>query len=97
MDTMNIDDREGLIVHIEGLQATLTKRNKRIEELEQQLASAENGELAKTALKRAYKDGWEACSGELAEATRIGAVALGNIRRDAFDIMMRAARGGFNE
>lgn len=97
MDAMQIDDREGLIVHIEGLQATLTKRNKRIEELNQRVIDAENGDLPKAALERAYKDGWEACAGSLMETARIGAQALGKVRRDAFEVMLEAERWGINE
>lgn len=91
---MKIDDREGLIVHIEGLQATLTKRNKRIEELEQRVIDAENGDLPKTALERAYKDGWEACAGRLMETARVAAQSLGKVRRDAFEVMLEAERWG---
>lgn len=81
---MNLDSHEQLIIHIEGLQATLTKRNARIAELEQQYAKANKNILLDKAVKKAYKQGWQACAARLMEITRTTALELSEIRQEAW-------------
>jgi tetrahydromethanopterin S-methyltransferase subunit G len=80
---MNLDSREDYIVHIEGLQATLTKRNARIAELEKQLKDTETEALQSRAVKKAYKQGWQACASRLMDITRKTAFDLSEVRKEA--------------
>lgn len=81
-------DLEHLHIHIEGLQATLTKRNARIAELEAQVAELKNNPLAGISKDRAYRDGWKACAGHLMETTRKTALQLSEVRKEAFRLYM---------
>ena len=76
-------NRESLLIHIEGLQATLTKRNARIAELEARVAELKNNPEAAISKDRAYREGWKACAGHLMETTRKTALELGKIRKEA--------------
>ena len=88
----DMDKRESLLVHIEGLQATLTKRNARIEELEAQLSLEDDSPAAKRAVSKAYKRGWQEASGHLMETSRIAALALGRVRADAWKVYLETER-----
>lgn len=93
MADLDMEKRDNLIVHIEGLQATLTKRNARIAELEDQLSGNEwMDERAQKAEERAYKRGWKACASHLMQATTDAANALGSVRRDAWKVYLEAER-----
>jgi len=76
--------REVQIVHIEGLQATLTRRNARIEQLEAQIAEGGNSPAQKAAIKKAFKRGWTECAQRLMAATSQAAGALTTINREAW-------------
>lgn len=77
---------EALHIHIEGLQATLTKRNARIAELEAKLADPEL--INNAAIRRAYRRGWKECAGRMMEASKETALLLKEIRKDAFEIYL---------
>jgi pyrroline-5-carboxylate reductase len=79
-------NRENLIIHIEGLQAVLIKRNARIAELEAKLASPEL--INNTAVKRAYRQGFKDCASKMMDATKDTALLLKEIRKDAFEIYL---------
>ena len=81
-------NRESLLIHIEGLQATLTKRNARIAELEAKVAELKNNPEAAVSKKRAYQEGWKACAAHLMETTRKTALELAKIRREAFNLYL---------
>ena len=83
---MELNGREDYIVHIEGLQATLTKRNVRIAELEKQLKDAETTALESRAVKKAYKQGWQACASRLMDITRKTALDLSEVRKEAWRV-----------
>lgn len=84
--------RESLLIHIEGLQATLTKRNTRIAELEAQLSLGDDSPTAKRAIAKAYKSGWQDAAGHLMETTRIAVLALGKVRSDAWALYLNKER-----
>jgi soluble cytochrome b562 len=84
--TMNIETKEQLIVHIEGLQATLSKRNARIEELESQIEKLKRSPANKDAERKGYRQGWKDCASRMMEITRKTALDLREIRKDAFDL-----------
>lgn len=87
---MKLDTREELIVHIEGLQATLTKRNARIAELEAKLSvPVDLPEHIEKLVDKSYKKGWRDCSRELLEITRHTALELGKVRKEAFRYYMK--------
>ena len=85
---MNIETKEQLIVHIEGLQATLTKRNARIEELEAEVQRLKHSPRNKDAERKGYKQGWKDCASQLMEITRKTALELREIRREAFELYL---------
>jgi predicted RNase H-like nuclease (RuvC/YqgF family) len=80
---------EQLHIHIEGLQATLTKRNARIADLEAEVAAIRKNPAASAAEKKAYKQGWKDCAGHLMEATRRHALELAKVRKEAFDLYLK--------
>ena len=77
-------NREALLVHIEGLQVTITKRNAEIERLRAQIADGAESAAAKAAVRRAFKAGWQECSARLMEATSQASSALTTINRAAW-------------
>lgn len=87
---MNNEERniENLHIHIEGLQATLTKRNEHIARLEHKVETLTNNPVAGAAEKKAYKKGWQDCAGHLMEASRIMALQLSEVRKDAFRLYL---------
>jgi len=88
--TLNNEERniEALHIHIEGLQATLTKRNTRIAELEAKLADPEL--INNVAIRRAYKSGWKDCASRMMEASKDTALLLKAIRKDAYDLYLES-------
>lgn len=81
---MELQDRDSLIIHIEGLQATLTKRNARIAELEAQITREGKKMQSEMAVRKAYKKGWTDCAAKLAEITRQTALQLSEVKREAW-------------
>jgi len=86
---MNNEERniEALHIHIEGLQATLTKRNARISELEAKLADP--ALIEGQAVRKAYKKGWQDCANELQTATLDAATHLKRIKNKAFELYLQ--------
>jgi flagellar biosynthesis/type III secretory pathway protein FliH len=93
--TITIPASQAAQLHIEQLQATLTKRNTRIASLEEQLSEALAGEPNQTAHKNSYKRGWQDAMNELSEATRKMAQELAKLRADAFNIYLKGEKGNF--
>ena len=87
--TITIPANEAAQMHIENLQAALTKRNTQIERLTERLEEAETGEPNQMALAQAYKRGWSAAAAHLMSTTHIAARALGQVHKDAFHIYLQ--------
>jgi uncharacterized protein involved in exopolysaccharide biosynthesis len=87
---MNNQERnlEALHIHIEGLQATLTKRNTRITQLEAQVSELKMNPAAGAKETAAYKAGWKACADQLKSITRKMAYDLREIDKEAFKIWL---------
>ena len=68
--TITFTGPANLVAHIETLQATLTKRNALIEQLEKQLVEARDGHADPRALRKAYARGWNDCHEQLAAPLR---------------------------
>ena len=83
--------REALLIHIEGLQVSLTKRNQRIEELQNMMTEPLQSEAVVRRIDRARKEGWEACADLLASSTHEMARALGRVRHDAMAVYFKEA------
>lgn len=81
-------NREQLIIHIKGLQQTLTERNARIDELEKRLTKSGLTARAEREVKKAYKQGWQACASKLMEITRLTAFQLSEVRKEAFRVYL---------
>lgn len=89
---MKLEDKESLIIHIEGLQATLTKRNERIAQLELQVETLKNNPASSANEKKAYKKGWQDCANHMMESTREMARKLSDIRKEAFGLYLDGDR-----
>ena len=83
--------------HIEDLQASLTKRNRQIEQLSTALEEALTGEPNQKALGAAYKRGWKAAADLLMTTTQTAAIALGQVRKDAWNIYLQIEKRDFDE
>lgn len=97
--TLTLDDREHLIAHIEGLQATLSKRNAVIADLTEKLRVANEGEPTQAVLLKAYRDGWRACAatfGAVAHEAEAALRTLSKIGRrahiDGYDLAEKVER-----
>ena len=67
---IEFDADDAKVTHIEHLQATLTKRNARIAELEARLSEEGESKAMTRKYELGYKHGWVAASGEMMEQTR---------------------------
>jgi len=85
--------REALLIHIEGLQVSLTKRNQRIAELESERIGEGDTPAMQQRIKKAYKSGWQDAAQELREATDDAARGLRNINATAWEVYLKAERG----
>jgi len=81
--TITIPVKEATQAHIEHLQATLTKRNERIAQLEERLAEAEAGEPNRERLGREFRAGYEAAVSKLSSEISKAKSALENLRGSA--------------
>ena len=79
-------NRESLLIHIEGLQATLTKRNARIAELEAKITKNGQKIQTKLAIRKAYKKGWTDAAAKLLDITRQTALELSKVRKEAWRV-----------
>ena len=79
-------NRESLLIHIEGLQATLTKRNARIAELEAKITKNGQKIQTKLAIRKAYKKGWTDAAAKLLDITRQTALELSKVRKEAWHV-----------
>lgn len=82
-------NRESLIIHIKGLQQTLTERNERIAQLEKQVSQLKLNPVTEAATRKAYKAGWKACAGQMMEVTRTTARALSEVRKEAWELYLK--------
>jgi hypothetical protein len=87
--TITIPVSEAAQRHIEGLQATLTKRNQQIENLQTRLEEALIGEPNQAALGKAYQRGWKAAANLLMGTVHTAARALGEVNKEAFQIYLK--------
>lgn len=78
---MKLETDEALKIHIEGLQATLTKRNARIAELEEKLARPIDlpADVQKK-IDKAYARGWKAASAKFTQLARVAAELGRNVQ-----------------
>jgi chromosome segregation ATPase len=83
---------ESLHIHIEGLQATLTKRNARITQLEAQVSELKLNPESAAKETKAYKAGWKACANHLQDASRKMAYQLRDIDKQAFRIWLEGEK-----
>lgn len=78
-----IDKREHLIAHIEGLQNVLTKRNATIEQQAEDIKRLEDGEPTSEGLKEAYRKGYLAARAEIRDDAQEALNALQKVRYPA--------------
>lgn len=85
---IELDENDVKAAHIQSLQDTLTKRNKRIEALEAQINAGEGSAYAKRQYELGYKHGWNASAGEMMEQTRQMARYLTETHESAFKVYL---------
>ena len=78
---------ENLHIYIEGLTATLAKRNLLIADMKEDVANPNPRQ--ERAIKKAYKDGWRACAEELMSETATATNALTLLRSQAFESLLK--------
>ena len=86
--------REALLVHIEGLQTSLTKRNERIAELENKIAGEGESEVLVRMQNKAYKAGYKACASNLMRVKQDTINTLSALRDEAFKEYLVGDNGG---
>lgn len=79
-------NRESLIIHIKGLQQTLTERNEKITRLEAKLNAPEI--INDAAVKKAYKRGWQDAASSMMELSMDAARSLRKIRGEAWAVYL---------
>lgn len=94
---MELDSREKLIIHMEGLQVTLKKRNERIAELEAEIVAGAKSRKAQAEIRKAYKDGWQECANYMMGWSADAARALGKIRHDAHALYLQGEKAEYNK
>ena len=86
--TIEFDANDAKVVHIESLQKALTRRNQEIERLTERLEAGEESEYAKAQYDKGYKAGFKGAASSLMETTRLAALDLRKVRKDAFEIYL---------
>jgi hypothetical protein len=93
---MSADDmtpkNERLMIHVEGLQVTLTKRNEQIARLQAKIVHLEEGTATNAAIVKAYGKGWKACADRLSSAAHKASNTLLGIRAEAFQQSLQGER-----
>jgi hypothetical protein len=93
---MSADDmtpkNERLMIHVEGLQVTLTKRNEQIARLQAKIVHLEEGSATNVEIVKAYGKGWKACSDLLAREANEAVNVLQRIRSAAFQQSLHGER-----
>ena len=86
---IEVDPRDALVRHIEGLQRALTQRNARIEELEARL---EGSEYVVKARESGVREGWSACAQSMMNAASVAQRELGNVREAGWKAYLEGQR-----
>lgn len=94
--TIEVDQNSSLARHIEDLQRVISKRNKRIEELENRLSGEGESEFIQRIKQQEYSRGYKAASSNLMEATRKFEELLKNVNREAFSAYLLGDKIGWN-
>ena len=94
---IEVDQQSALAAHIEGLQRTLTKRNKRIAELEARLEGEGESEFIERLKQQAYSRGYRAAGGNLMEATRKFGMLLEGVHKEAFQVYLDGDKIGWDK
>lgn len=88
----NEEKLENLQIVNAGLQATLTQRNQRIAQLEEQLREARSISKGSREYKIAYKKGWQEAMIEITNEADSSARALGKLVKSALGSYRQAER-----
>lgn len=84
---MKIEDKlENLQIVNAGLQTTLTQRNQRIAQLEEQLVEARSVSQGSREYKQAYKKGWQDAVEALRSEAYNSARALGELAKECWEV-----------
>jgi hypothetical protein len=83
---------ERLMIHVEGLQVTLTKRNEQIARLQAKIIHLEEGTVTNAEITKAYGKGWKACAERMMGATHDATKSLAGLRGEAFQQSMQGER-----
>jgi hypothetical protein len=88
----NEEKLENLQIVNAGLQATLTQRNQRITQLEEQLREARSISKGSREYKIAYKKGWQEAMIEITNDADTAARALGKLAKSAWSAYKQGER-----
>lgn len=92
---MKIEDRlENLQIVNAGLQTTLTQRNQRIAQLEEQLVEARSVSRGSREYKQAYKKGWQDAVEALRQEAYNSARALGELAKGCWKVFKEGETNG---
>lgn len=91
--TIEFSAEDAKILHIQRLEATLTKRNKRIADLEAQL---EPGAMDDEHYRRGYRDGWKQQYYSTTNAVDKAIAELKNVREKSFQNYLQGERTSFD-
>lgn len=78
--------------HVAGLEAIIRQKNEKITRLEEQVAAGSESPIVQRRIKKAYKDGWEDAANRMMNMTNQAAVALRQLRSDAFETILEGER-----
>lgn len=90
--TIEVDAKGALARHIEDLQRAIAQRNKTIEHLKARLTAEGEAGVIRDARKAGFREGWQACAGELMGQARKTAKSLEELQESGFKAYMEGDR-----
>lgn len=90
--TIEVEISVAQAAHIQHLQDVISKKNKNIQKLEEQIEYFKKTSEFRGSLDAAYKQGWIAATEEFSELTTKAARTLGKLRAKAFDVYLESQR-----
>lgn len=89
-----LTDRQA--AHVAGLEEIIRRKNQQIAALQADLAAGESSKRVERKIRKAYDDGWEAAANRMMNLTQKTAIALRELRDDAFNTVLEGERNKRN-
>lgn len=90
--TFEVSARDALLREKLALEATLTKRNERIAELEARLEAGEESEYVAKARAEGVREGWQACAQSVMNAASSAERELSNLRERGWKVYLEGEK-----